>query len=236
MIKVTRDSKGIHIFLDRARVPVRKTKDAGHMPGASGTQRGIPAKGSEALRKMHGAIRGHIETCDCAMCKGRRALDRKTVGDSNYSGGGAKFKAAKSELGALGITLKNNAEWQEYIVNGLYHTDDIDDALETGKAMKKRGTVAIKRSNYDASIKAPPAKVSKTNSSAQAREIAEKLKSAKDSKSDIAAKIKQLKEDISELSDATVNSKRAELLKAELAKAQIAYTSAKDKKPCGCKH
>lgn len=83
---------------------VKGTTDAGHMPTARGTQRGIPAKTAEDLRALHGAIHSHKDDCSCASCK--------------------------------------------------------------GKAPK------------DAAIKAPPAKVSKTKSSEQAREISAKLKAA----------------------------------------------------------
>ena len=75
------------------------------------------------------------KTSDCS-CGGH------STKDSNYSGGGSKFNEVKRQLAAVGISIKNNEEWEEYIVGGSYHTDDLKDALDTGLAMakKKSGT------------------------------------------------------------------------------------------------
>jgi hypothetical protein len=57
--------------------------------------------------------------------------------------GSREFKAAKAELAKLGIDLRANVEWNEYQVKYRddknpkhgYHTDDLEDAVATGKKM-----------------------------------------------------------------------------------------------------
>ena len=57
------------------------------------------------------------------------------------------LKAAKAELKAYGVTISYDAETAEYRVAikgpgseaGAYYTDDIHDAVGTGKAMARAG-------------------------------------------------------------------------------------------------
>lgn len=75
---------------------------------------------------------------------GRRAGKIAARDSMNMSG--LNFGAVKSELSGLGIEIKKNDEWEEFVVNfkggreaTSYHTDDLRDALNTGKAMARKG-------------------------------------------------------------------------------------------------
>jgi hypothetical protein len=54
------------------------------------------------------------------------------------------YAAARSELAALGVELKWNDEWEEFTVKKKgtsgtgYHTDDLQDAISTGRTMAKK--------------------------------------------------------------------------------------------------
>lgn len=58
----------------------------------------------------------------------------------------ASFSAVKKELSGLGMTIKDNRDFDEFIVNfynggseaSAYYTNDLDDALKTGRDMARR--------------------------------------------------------------------------------------------------
>lgn len=245
IIKVTRDRAGLHIFLDRARVKdadykvkrsdppavgkvhetttgekikitsvrnpknpdgtwsVKGTTDAGHMPTARGTQRGIPAKTAEDLRALHGSIRSHKDDCSCASCKGKTRDERKDGTDPGYT------KRLIKELMAQGKTKK-----------------------------EIMAILAKEVENYfpkDAAIKAPPAKVSKTKSSEQAREIEAKLKNAKDV--DIPRLKKTYNSLLSELNSGTFSKNERYNRELELNKLRKQIRAAEEgTSDCSCQH
>ena len=48
----------------------------------------------------------------------------------------------KSELKSLGISFKSNPDTGEFKVGGSYYTDDLQDALDSGRAMFNRNAAA----------------------------------------------------------------------------------------------
>ena len=119
-MKVTTDARcHVHVFLDTSiTAPPAKVSNT---------------KTSEQARKIAEQLKKSAKDKTPCDCNG-------TI-DSNYTGGGSKFNEVKRQLALLGISIKNNTEWEEYIVGGSYHTDDLKDALDTGLAMAKKKSV-----------------------------------------------------------------------------------------------
>lgn len=67
----------------------------------------------------------------------------------------AAFTSAKSQVAALGFTLKDNREWNEYVLapkgapGQTYHSDDLADIIATAKDMARR--LAASRTDADKS-------------------------------------------------------------------------------------